>query len=64
MTSRAVLEQIIQHVERGEFTKLANAIDELEAEDSDYSDFCDRIRAHARRYDDEGIIEYIKSISN
>jgi CheY-like chemotaxis protein len=61
MPSRAVLEQIIQHVERGEFTKLESTIDELEAEDSDYSDFCDRIRAHARRYDDEGIVDYIKT---
>jgi CheY-like chemotaxis protein len=58
---QAVLEQIIQHAERGEFTRLESTIDELEAEDSNYSDFCDRIRAHARKYDDEGIIKYIKS---
>jgi signal transduction histidine kinase/DNA-binding response OmpR family regulator len=59
MPSRAVLEQIIQHAERGEFTKLESTIDELGKEDAGYSGFCDRIRAYAKKYDDEGIIKYI-----
>ncbi len=59
MPIRAVIEQIIQHAERGEFTKLGRILDELESEDAGYSGFCDRIRAYARRYDDEGIIEYV-----
>lgn len=59
MPSQAVLEQIIQHAERGEFTRLGRILDELETEDATYSGFCDRIRAYAKKYDDEGIIKYI-----
>jgi hypothetical protein len=61
MPPRAVLDQIIQHAERGEFTKLGRMLDELESEDADYSGFCDLVREYARRYDDEAIVEYIKS---
>jgi PAS domain S-box-containing protein len=61
MPPRRILEQIIQHAERGEFTKLGRILDELESEDADYSGFCDLVREYARRYDDEGIVEYIKS---
>jgi PAS domain S-box-containing protein len=61
MPPRPVLERIIQHAERGEFTKLGRILDELEAEDAGYSSFCDRVKEYARKYDDEGIVEYIKS---
>jgi CheY-like chemotaxis protein len=61
MPPRAVLDTIIQCAERGEFTKLGKIFDELESEDAGYSGFCAGVREHARRYDDERIIDYIKS---
>jgi CheY-like chemotaxis protein len=62
--SRAVLDEIIYHAERGEFTKLSRILDELELEDAKYGGFSDGARKHARRYDDERIVEYIKSVSD
>jgi hypothetical protein len=61
MPIRAVIEQIIQHADRGEFTKFGGTLDELEAEDAAYSGFCEKIGAYARRYDDEGIVQFIDS---
>jgi hypothetical protein len=58
---RAVLDDIMQYAERGEFTKSERFLDELDSKDAPYSDFCDRIRSSMRRYDDERIIDYIKS---
>jgi signal transduction histidine kinase/serine/threonine protein kinase/CheY-like chemotaxis protein len=61
MPPRPVLERIIQHAERGEFTKLERILDDMESEDTAYSGFCDRVKEYARKYDDEGIVDYIKS---
>ncbi len=59
---RAVLEEMIEKVERGENTMLERIQSDLEAEDAAYCGFCARVREHARRYDDEAIIRFIKEI--
>ena len=60
----AVLEEIIREAEEGAFSKIESILNALETEDSIYRDFCNRIRAYARRYDDESIIKVINSKGN
>jgi hypothetical protein len=61
MPSRAFLDEIIQKAELGDFTRLDKILEKLEDEDAAYSSFCFRIREYARKYDDEAIVEYVKS---
>ena len=54
--SRATVEELLEQAERGDFTKIVHILDTLMAEDEAYRMFCDRIRADAKRFDDEAII--------
>jgi len=54
-----VIEEIIRIVEWGDYAGLERILDRLEAEDGDYSSFCSKIKAYARNYDDEAILEYV-----
>ena len=58
---QAVIEEIARKVERGDYAGLEGILDRLEGEDADYSSFCDRIKAYARNYDEEAILEYIRT---
>jgi CheY-like chemotaxis protein len=56
-----VLDRIIETAERGDFTRLETILEKLEAEDAAYGLFCNQLREFAKKYDNEGIIEYIKT---
>jgi len=58
---QTVQNKIIQYAERGEFTRLERTLTELESDEGAYNRFCDRIRQYAKRYDDEGIVNYLKA---
>jgi PAS domain S-box-containing protein len=56
----SILNRIIKTVEKGDVSELEKILDLL-AEDKSYASFCNSIQKYAERYDDESIIEYIKS---
>ena len=56
-----ILDEIAKKVEWGDFAGLERILDALLAEDASYSVFCSKIKEHARRYDDEAILEYIRA---
>ena len=61
MPTQEVLDEIIQKVEWGDYAGLERILDGLEAEDANYGGFCSRIREYSRNYDDEAILEYIRT---
>ena len=59
MPPQEVIEEIARKVEWGDYAGLERILDSLKGEDADYGGFCDRIKEHAGRYDDEAILDYI-----
>ncbi|MCP4398788.1 MAG: response regulator, partial [bacterium] len=55
----AIVEELRDKAEQGDFTRLGKILDTLMAEDDAYHTFCDRIRAHAKRFDDDAILTYL-----
>ncbi len=56
-----IVEELLDKSERGDFTGIAHILDALIVEDDAYHMFCDKVRAHAKRYDDEAIITYLNA---
>ena len=47
---------------QGNFTRLSQILSGLEEKDDSFSDFCQKIRQYATKFDDDAIISYIRTI--
>jgi hypothetical protein len=56
---QAIVDDLLEKAEWGDFTRLEKILDRLESEDKDYKGFCDRIRAYSKRFDDDAILNYL-----
>jgi CheY-like chemotaxis protein len=56
---QAIVDDILEKAEWGDFTRLEKILDRLEGEDKDYKGFCDRIRAYSKIFDDDAILNYL-----
>ena len=51
-----VLSEIIQTVNLGDYKKLENILESIESESKNYNSFCNEIRAYAKNFDEDSII--------
>jgi len=56
----AILDEIVQAAERGEFSRIERILDQIEAADTYCRVFCDRIGIYSKQYDDGSIVKYIR----
>jgi signal transduction histidine kinase/CheY-like chemotaxis protein len=56
---QAIVDDLLEKANWGDFTRLERILDRLEAEDQEYKGFCDKIRAYSKRFDDDAIIDYL-----
>jgi CheY-like chemotaxis protein len=56
-----ILDDICHNAELGFFSHIRHILDDIVAEDADYTLFCNIIRTYIEQYDNEGILAYIKT---
>jgi DNA-binding response OmpR family regulator len=56
---QAIVDDILEQAERGDFTRLEKILDRLEDEDEEYKGFCDRMQTYVKQFDDDSIIDYL-----
>jgi hypothetical protein len=56
---QAIVDDLLEKADWGDFTRLEQILDHLESEDNEYKEFCDRIRVYSKRFDDDAILNYL-----